>query len=159
MIWNNYFKNRIIAIFSVITMMIFMSTTANTDVIHVDPNGNDNTGNGSSTNPYWSIERAEEHPVHPGDTILVHTGTYANDPDYTWVLEDLVGAPNQWITIMGEPGEQKPVLDRIGLLICAGFGHEIDTLSYLRIKDIIFRNTWMHCINIAYVWNSCLRRN
>ena len=43
--------------------------------IHVKKTGNDTTGNGSSTTPYLTINKAYAVAVN-GDEILVYAGTY-----------------------------------------------------------------------------------
>lgn len=46
--------------------------------IYVAENGNDNSGNGSSENPYRSIKKAADEAT-PGTTVLIRPGTYIED--------------------------------------------------------------------------------
>lgn len=76
-----------------------------TIVIHVSVTGHDDTGNGSSANPYASLDRAAQDAV-PGAAIRVHAGTYAGGS----YLENLAGTAEAPIWIGGAPGESSPLI-------------------------------------------------
>lgn len=73
---------------------------------YCSPDGDDNTGDGSISKPYYSLKSVVDL-VSPGDTIFMRGGTYY----YTATVElKSKGTPAQRFFIMAYPGE-KPVLN------------------------------------------------
>jgi parallel beta-helix repeat protein len=58
---------------------------------HVDPGGSDDDP-GTASKPWKTLQHAADH-VGPGDTIVVHPGTYAG------MRIETPGAPGNWITV------------------------------------------------------------
>jgi len=90
-------------------------------------------GNG---NPYHSIEQAAQSAL-PGDTILVHAGTYPGG----MFIADLQGRSDAWITIMAAPGEE---------VILRGGGNAIQFTdpAYLRFEGFIIEGQTDNGLNI-----------
>ena len=61
--------------------MILTVTSLTAAEIHVAKNGDDATGNGSSGNPYLTIQRALDGLPGGGDQVIVHAGTYTEQHD------------------------------------------------------------------------------
>ena len=67
----------------VITFFILSLTLAMGDQINVSNSGSDTNGDGSSANPFKTIQYAIEHTnTSVGDTILVAVGTYAENINF-----------------------------------------------------------------------------
>jgi hypothetical protein len=84
-------------------------TLPNTNKVkYVSPNGSDTAGNGSSSLPYWSINRAisqiasESGGTTEGATVYLMPGTYTY-PN----TGNIEGAPNRWFTLAGAPGTSR----------------------------------------------------
>lgn len=67
---------------------------------YISPTGNDNTGTGTSTQPWATLTRAID-AVQPGDTVFIMPGTYY--PTATMELHKQ-GSQNAWITIKSDGG-------------------------------------------------------
>lgn len=88
--------------------LIFSLAFANAQSsIFVATNGNDNTGNGSFSQPFATIDEASKI-ANPSDTIFVKSGIYYNEnfgdgdawkTENTVRINNLNGLPNQYITI------------------------------------------------------------
>lgn len=78
--------------------------------------------------PYANLTQAV-NVVQPGDTIMMHAGTYAGG----LFFNNLKGTPAQWITIKNAPGEQ-PVLNGGNNAI------QLTDPAYLRISGLIFQH-------------------
>jgi hypothetical protein len=76
-----------------------------TRVLHVAPNGSNNSGNGSAASPYATIAFAASLAT-PGTALVVHAGTYAGGG----FVENLQGTAESPIWIGGAPGESRPVI-------------------------------------------------
>lgn len=63
---------------SIISVPKAEAAETNERFIYVAENGNDNSGNGSSEDPYRSIKKAANE-VTPGTTVLIRPGTYIED--------------------------------------------------------------------------------
>jgi len=60
-----------------ISIFVFENTSVQaTDTIYVDVNGDDTTGDGSSTSPYATIQKGINDTNEAGDIVLVRDGTY-----------------------------------------------------------------------------------
>lgn len=53
----------------------FSFTTGGNNIFYLSPEGNDNTGDGTFSNPYYSLSMVTER-VLPGDSIIMTEGTY-----------------------------------------------------------------------------------
>lgn len=91
-----------------IILFIIISTFANAqNSIFVATNGDDDTGDGSFSQPFKTIDEASKN-VNPSDTIFVKSGIYYNEnfgngdawkTENTVRINNLNGLPNQYITI------------------------------------------------------------
>lgn len=69
----------------VITFFILSLTLAMGDQINVSNSGSDTNGDGSSANPFKTIQYAIEHTnTSVGDTVLVQPGTYIENINLSW---------------------------------------------------------------------------
>lgn len=78
--------------------------------------------------PYANLTQAV-NVVQPGDTIMVHAGTYAGG----LFFNNLKGTPAQWITIKNAPGEQ-PIINGGNNAI------QLTDPAYLRISGLLFQH-------------------
>jgi len=105
--------------------------------LHVSPDGDDDSGDGSPQFPFATIGRATRS-ADPGMAIRVHEGTYPGGE----FVEDLTGTPTEPIWVGGVPGEARPVIvgsGEEGLLIAgASFAviHDLE-VRYLTDNGII----------------------
>ena len=74
--------------------------------LHVSTNGNDITGNGSSINPYASIQQAVDL-LSIGGTVLVHAGIYHEDIEFS----DNIVNTNQAYSTIKSAGDGEVILD------------------------------------------------
>ena len=74
--------------------------------IHVATSGNDNTGDGSDSNPYNTIQKAVDLAI-PGNKIVIHAGTYHETVEIAYKNESSINAP---ITI-SNAGDGPVILD------------------------------------------------
>ena len=65
-------------IFWSIVCFLFCNTITAQNILHVATNGSDSSGNGTESNPYRTLQKAETK-VNAGDTVYVHAGTYRNN--------------------------------------------------------------------------------
>jgi len=93
--------------------------------LHVATTGSDQTGDGSASTPYGSIDFAAAQAT-PGTAIRVHEGTYSGGES----ISDLAGTSDDPIWIGGMPGEARPVLDG------SAEGLHLTRVSYLVIHDL-----------------------
>lgn len=77
-----------------------------TSEIHVAATGDDLSGDGTSQNPYATIDRAANGAM-PGVAIQVHAGTYMGGA----YIQNLAGTADAPIWIGGAPGEARPLID------------------------------------------------
>lgn len=96
-----------------------------TTIMHVDPAGNDQSGDGTGGAPYATIERAVQDAA-PGTAVRLHAGTYAADQ----FVSGLRGTAQAPIWIGGAPGEARPVLSG------GGEGLHLSRVSYLVVHDL-----------------------
>jgi chitodextrinase len=119
---------------------IFFLSTVNTDaaIYYIAPNGNDNTGNGSITTPWASIEKLSSM-LQSGDTGYVRGGTYRSitpNDENKFKINNLNGIPTNLIKIWAYPGE-KPVfnLDNIPATQ-SGVGFYVSNSAYIHLKGL-----------------------
>ncbi len=120
--------NRVILSFCLLWGLV--TTSQNT--WHVATNGSDTTGNGSISNPFATIQKAEQQ-VQPGDMVYVHQGTYRNtdfnDGDI-WEGDNL-------LTITANGTETNPIVfspfpgDQVLLEFDSTYGVIIRNSSYI----------------------------
>ena len=104
--------------------------------VHVAIGGDDQSGDGSSGNPFATIERAADE-AGPGTAIRVHAGTYAGD-QYLSGLQGTAAAP---IWLGGAPGEDRPVLQG------GGEGLHLSSVRYLVVHDLEVSGSTQNGIN------------
>ena len=121
-------------------LFVLFTVPAHARIVHIAPSGNDNTGNGTVTSPYHSPHRAEDD-IMAEDTIYIHGGRYTSTDDYWGILDNMIGAPGQWITIMGAPGEERPVLDGVTIWVTTQYKPAGTITNHLRIKGLDITNS------------------
>ncbi len=104
--------------------------------IHVAPDGDDGTGDGSAALPYATLERAAEDAT-PGAAIRLHPGTYAGGN----TLYDLTGTAAAPIWLGGVPGEDRPVIEGGGEAL------HLVRAEYVIVHDLEARNSTSNGIN------------
>jgi parallel beta-helix repeat protein len=119
-------------IFWSIVCFLFCNTITAQNILHVATNGSDSSGNGTESNPYRTLQKAETK-VNAGDTVYVHAGTYRNN-DFNdgdiWKGTNLLkitanGSNENYITFKPYPG------DVVILEFDATYGVLIKDSSYL----------------------------
>ena len=68
--------NKITFFLSLVSVLYFNTVNSQTS-LHVATTGSDSSGNGTESNPYKTLQKAE-NKVKAGDTVYVHAGTYRN---------------------------------------------------------------------------------
>jgi len=118
----------------------FADSASYVQTLHVDPLGNDSTGDGSEGNPFATIQRAAAS-ASPGTKIVVHEGTYTSG-NY---IVNLQGTASQPIMITGADGEDPAIIDR------AYAGNECMHLvdaKYVVVANLTCRQAAANGINI-----------
>lgn len=88
-----------------ILLLVALPVAAAGTIYHVDPDGSDSDP-GTEADPWETLQHAVD-AVGPGDTIVVHPGTYAG------MRIETAGAPGNWITLTAaEPNSV--LIDRPG---------------------------------------------
>jgi hypothetical protein len=118
------------------TITTFETGKHPTSIIHVAVTGNDDTGVGTSDNPYASLQRAAQD-VDPGEGIHLHAGVYPGGV----YLADLEGTAAAPIWIGGAPGETRPVIEGGGEAI------HLERARYVIVHDLELRSTDDNGIN------------
>ncbi len=123
-----------------LTLLLVGFTSYGQNQIFVSSTGNNNSGDGSISNPYQTIKHAAKQAL-PGDTVYVRGGTYRN-PDFgdndIWTggpvanLSKINGAAGNYITFIPYQGEQV-IIEFDGI-----YGFLIQNSSYLKICNFIF---------------------
>jgi len=116
-----------------ILLLVYYIHTAQTNW-HVAMNGSDISGNGSTTTPFASLQKAADI-VQAGDTIFVHHGDYYNKlygNGDIWKNDNLMtitanGNENHYIVIMPFPG------DHVTLHSDAKYNIQVKNASYIKI--------------------------
>jgi hypothetical protein len=110
--------------------------------IYVATNGNDNTGDGTSSKPFWSLQKAVNALTDgAGDDIVVRSGTY------NWAAGIVVnrgGSSSNRTEIRAESASNKPIFD------FNGYSTNINSESpgiyisdtYVTLRNITVRNNW-----------------
>jgi len=93
--------------------------------IHVATTGSNQSGDGSASSPYGTIDFAAAQAT-PGTAVRVHEGTYPGGASIT----DLAGTAESPIWIGGMPGEARPVLDG------GAEGIHLTRVAYVVIHDL-----------------------
>lgn len=109
-------------------------------VIYCSPQGNDSTGNGTISNPYYSPLYALS-VSNPGDTILCRGGVYRLPKQDNIVAK--AGTNNSWITIKSYPGEWAIIeggSSYTGMFDTSKFIKFESACKYLRFESLEFRN-------------------
>jgi len=108
-----------------------------TNYLVVSHSGNDETGTGTTANPYRTIQHAADI-AQPGDTILIRGGTWSENVD---IAVSNSGLADAYITFMPYPGEEV-IFDGNGSIHCSFF----ISANYIRIKGFILKNNYYSCI-------------
>lgn len=94
--------------------------------IYIAPTGNDATGNGSISTPYFTIIKAWS-VVSAGDTIYCRGGTYEYNDDQLMYNKD--GNANAYYNVWAYPGE-RPIFTRAD----GGFGTAFQPVGLLKVS-------------------------
>lgn len=128
----------IFAIFLFIVFFGYLSTDAYAlgTTYYVSTTGNDSTGNGSLSNPFATVNKAQNY-VKPGDTVFVRGGTY-----FTAInLTKGSGLPDAYVTYKSYPGETA-IIDGANLRQTQGQSLiAVNNLKYITIEGFEVRNT------------------
>ena len=114
----------------------FADGLAPSQELHVATSGSDAGGDGSTGNPFATIEHAAGLAT-PGTAIRVHAGTYAGD----MYIDGLAGQAGAPIWIGGAPGEERPVIEGGGEAI------HLTRASYVVLHDLEVRGASANGIN------------
>lgn len=117
-------KIKLLSAISVLVFLFFQNLLP-AQILHVGP--------GQS---YPDLSQAVQ-VVQPGDTILIHAGTYPGGGCFS----NLQGTVNQWITIKNAPGDS-PVFE------AGGTAFQLTDPAYLRISGLIFQHQTGNGLNI-----------
>jgi hypothetical protein len=115
------------------------STTGKVYYVAPSPTGNDNTGDGSITKPWFSLTKAWNSVV-AGDTIYMRNGTYKYTD--TVNLEGKSGTYDKMINVFNYPGEH-PIIDYKGVNFGSQtqcFGLFLRNDNYIHLKGIRVTN-------------------
>jgi len=115
------------------------------NAIYVSTTGNDTTGDGTTTNPYRTIQKGADVAT-AGKTVYVRGGTYSETVTLT-----KTGTPGNMITFKNFPGE-KPIIDNNKTN--RGFYLDGDS-SYIRIEGFEIKNCYPAAITTnSYAYHS-----
>ena len=93
-------------------LLLTISSTVSATTYYIDPNGNDNTGNGSSGSPWKTLYKACNSVTTSGDIIHVNAGTYTeNNTCILRVGVSIEGAGNTSIITRTSSSEWTPIID------------------------------------------------
>jgi hypothetical protein len=107
-----------------------------THYIYASLSGNDTTGNGSESNPYRSLQKANNVAVAtPGSTVVLRGGTWSESMT---MQRGTGGSPSAWLTFMAYPGETVIFDGHNGSIANAFYLYYPS--GYIRIKGIQFQN-------------------
>ena len=117
-----------------IILFLGVSAISYSAKIYISPFGNDVSGNGSISTPYFTVTKAWGD-VAAGDTIYVRGGTYSYTVTNT--LSGKSGTSGNLISILNYPGEN-PVFDYStgAPYTTQRIGFSITNVSYLKIRGI-----------------------
>ena len=104
--------------------------------LHVAPGGSDNAGDGSSANPYGTIDYAASLAT-PGTAVIVHEGTYDGGNS----IGDLAGSATAPIWIGGASGEARPIIEG------DSEGLHLTRVTYAVIHDLEVRGASSNGVN------------
>ncbi len=107
-----------------------------TSEIHVDPDGDDGSGDGSPGNPYATVQFAINQAT-PGTAVIIHEGTYAGGI----FVGSLPGEPGAPIWIGGAAGEARPVIQG------GGTAMQVSRATYVALHDVEFRGASLNGVN------------
>ena len=146
-----------------ILLFIIQGTTiAFADRFYMAPNGSNDTGDGSRSNPYQTLSWIAGNALTPGvgDTVMVMSGTHAGDTRFVgFNYRVRGGGPDDYLVIMADPlGETRPLIDAADIAnSCWSFTARYydpdedrpeDDAAYIKITGIDFANPIYYCINI-----------
>lgn len=158
------FGQKIMLFTGVITFSILTITGSGyAGRVHIAPGGDDSSGDGTRTNPWRTIRYISENDLAGGgDTIIVMPGTYRGE-SVIGLHDPFRGEPDNYLVIMGDPAAveagYKPVFDgqNIDEALFVFYSKWVEgdndqeklDVAYLKIQDLIFRNSQYHGINIC----------
>lgn len=140
-----------------IILFCFISISLNATIYYIAPTtatpaGNDVTGNGSITTPWFSIEKAF-YILVPGDTCYIRGGVYYYDNvQYHNVYGSTHdGTPSAHIYYINYPGE-RPIFDFSNYKATSEgaeiYGLVIYESAYLEFEGITIRHVWQRLDNV-----------
>ena len=105
------------------------------NIYHVAKNGS-NSNPGTPAKPWLTVDYAASTAV-AGDTVIIHAGIYNER-----VTFDRSGSAGNWITFMKAEGEDRPVIDGMGISLGATalvYAYEKD---YIKLVGLEVCNAW-----------------
>ena len=151
------YKGKIGSILTILTLLvipafvIIQPVSSTPTAYYVSTAGNDITGDGSSTNPWRSIQKGV-NMIGPGDTLIVKSGRYTEEVQ----ISNKNGTSENWITIKAET-KGTVVVDANGFTNTWAGIFRLDASSYIRISGFICRNITSHGIFICGYGNHDIR--
>lgn len=105
---------------------------------YISPTGNDGTGNGSITTPWFTLDHAWD-AVSAGDTIFVRGGNYAYTASNN--VSNTSGTAENLIVVINYPGEA-PIFNYIAgsPYLTQRIGIALTNVAYVKIKGIRITN-------------------
>jgi hypothetical protein len=135
-----------------IVVLFFLCLQLHATIYYISPAGDDDTGDGSIGNPWFSIEKAY-YSLNPGDTCYIRGGTYYYDnTQYHNTVHD--GTASAHIYYLNYPGET-PIFD-FSKLKASGtgvtiYGMQFYQSNYLEFQGIKFRHLWQRLDNVIAI--------
>jgi hypothetical protein len=134
-------------------IFIFISLQVQGTIYYISPTGNDETGDGSIVNPWFSIEKAF-YVLTAGDTCYIRGGVYYYDKVQYHNVGGHDGTPNAHIYFINYPGE-KPIFD-FSKNKPASVGGEVRGIylynaHYIEFKGITIRHLWQRLDNVLCI--------
>ena len=131
----HFFKSVFCNIAPILIGCLFLATPAICAEYYVSPNGDDEEGAGSISEPWGTIEYAAAR-LSPGDTLFARGGVY----NETVNIQVSGSAAEGWITLAAYP-EETPVIDGTGLAVQWETGlFYLEDISYVKIAGFELRN-------------------
>lgn len=117
-------------------IVTFADEITPTSEIHVDPQGNDGSGDGSQANPYATVQFAVNQAT-AGTAVIIHAGTYFGGI----FLNNVAGNASAPIWIGGATGESRPIIEGGGTVM------QVSRAKYVVLHDLEFRGASQNGVN------------
>ncbi len=126
--------------FLILTFLV-INSLASAKTYFISPTGNDATGNGTISAPWFTLDHIWELEILvPGDTVYMRGGIYYNTLPNGNRLYEIHGTKSNMICILNYPNEW-PIFDYTYQTASDYlFGLRINNTSYVKIKGLEIRN-------------------